>query len=175
MTGTERTRDERIETCYQESAWDLAERLVDAEDAVARMQGAWRAAHYQVDFWRRMFRRECELTRELVVQLGARSQECTRYRDAWTSARRRAKRARQGNDAEVRWANGMWADALRDLHRYRCAWLSARRRAADAFIFGAEALALRDAEIERLKAQLRESTHGACPSTRTSKDLPPQP
>lgn len=25
-------RDDRIETYYQESAWDLAERLVDAED-----------------------------------------------------------------------------------------------------------------------------------------------
>lgn len=42
-------------------------------------------------------------------------------------------------------------------HRYRLAWLSARRRAADEANFGMEALALRDDEIRRLKAELEAS------------------
>src|SRR5690606_16141584 len=41
--------------------------------------------------------------------------------------------------------------------RYRLAWLSARRRAADEANFGMEALALRDDEIRRLKAELEAS------------------
>ncbi|MEV5619438.1 hypothetical protein [Streptomyces bacillaris] len=55
--------------------------------------------------------------------------ERDRYRLAWQSARTRAKRAKRNRESELRWANGMWSDALRDLHRYRQAWTSARRRA----------------------------------------------
>lgn len=56
----------------------------------------------------------------------------------------------------------MWGNALRDLNRYRLAWISARRRAADEANFGMEALALRDEEIRRIRAELEEvrrSTH----------------
>lgn len=35
MDDEELTRDQRIEAYYQESAWTLAEALVDAQDAVA--------------------------------------------------------------------------------------------------------------------------------------------
>ncbi|MFJ3084447.1 hypothetical protein ACIPJG_32485 [Streptomyces halstedii] len=48
------------------------------------------------------------------------------------------------------------------LRRYRLAWLSARRRAADDAQFLPEALALKDAEIARLRAELdasRKSTY----------------
>lgn len=31
-------RDERIESYYQESAWDLAERIVDLEDQVVKLE-----------------------------------------------------------------------------------------------------------------------------------------
>lgn len=56
--------------------------------------------------------------------------ENARLRAAWTSARARVKRAKRNRDGELRWANNMWSDALRDLHRYRQAWKSARHRAA---------------------------------------------
>lgn len=90
--------------------------------------------------------------------------ERDRYRLAWLSARARVRRAKRNREAELRWVNGMWSGALRDLHRYRLAWLSARRRAADEANFGMEALELRDAEIARLKAELdnlRAALHGA--------------
>ncbi|MFJ1900482.1 hypothetical protein [Streptomyces sp. NPDC088115] len=63
----------------------------------------------------------------LMNEAGARTD---RYRAAWTSARRRVKRAQRNQEAELRWANNMWSDALRDLGRYRQAWKSARHRAA---------------------------------------------
>lgn len=33
------TRDERIEEYYEESAWELAERVVDLEDELAELKG----------------------------------------------------------------------------------------------------------------------------------------
>ncbi|MEU7039818.1 hypothetical protein AB0A77_02015 [Streptomyces varsoviensis] len=40
----ERTRDERIETYYEQSAWDLAEMLVDALDEAERLRISWLSA-----------------------------------------------------------------------------------------------------------------------------------
>ncbi|MEV6081814.1 hypothetical protein AB0L80_43125 [Streptomyces sp. NPDC052069] len=68
-----------------------------------------------------------DLTSDALDQL---YDERDRYRTAWTSARSRVKRAKRTRDGELRWANGMWSDALRDLDRYRKAWTSARHRAA---------------------------------------------
>jgi hypothetical protein len=135
---SERTRDERIETYYHESAWDLAAWLVDAEDEAARLRsawtsarrraarasGAWRYACWRVESLRSEAKKDGAVMRGLLETLGARS---------------------------------------RQTRRYRSAWLSARRRAVDEFNHGAEALALRDAEIARLKAEqpLRQSMGGA--------------
>lgn len=51
--------------------------------------------------------------------------------------------------------------------RYRLAWLSARRRAARETEFAAEALALKDAEIRRLTADLRKLTCAPNPLSQT--------
>ncbi|MGW2950755.1 hypothetical protein [Streptomyces eurythermus] len=134
----ERTRDERIETYYHQSARDLAERVVDLEDEAATLNA-----------------------------------ECDRARNAWRSARRRASRAmsswrymRWREDAQskemrkqdeyARWLWDLMSSRRQERDRYRLAWLSARRRAADEANFGLEALALRDAEIERLRAELEQ-------------------
>jgi hypothetical protein len=84
------SRDERIETYYHQSAWELAESLVDAEDEVTKLRSAWRAATATIESWRRMFRRESDLTRDLLSLLVLRGSEAGRYRSAWLSARRRA-------------------------------------------------------------------------------------
>lgn len=87
---TELTRDERVESYYHQSAWELAESLVDAEDEVTKLRSAWRAAAATIESWRRMFRRESDLTRDLLSLLVQRGSEAGRYRSAWLSARRRA-------------------------------------------------------------------------------------
>ncbi|WDM16713.1 hypothetical protein J3S85_37745 [Streptomyces lavenduligriseus] len=92
---------------------------------------------------------------------------------AWQSARRRAGRM-FGAWKAARYASDLWRQNSRDSGdharevlwhldersresvRYRLAWLSARRRAADEANFGMEALALRDAEIARLRAELEQ-------------------
>jgi hypothetical protein len=131
------SRDERIETYYHQSAWELAESLVDAEDALKELNDeACRLADH---------------TDATCVVLAERN----RYKAAWRSARRRAKRNRSYADSDLRFTHNMWSDALRDLNRYRSAWLSARRRAADEANFGMEALALRD---EVIRAQVDEMT-----------------
>jgi hypothetical protein len=141
------TREERIDRYYQgESAAQLAEWLVDAEDALKELN---EAASDLAD--------HTDATCSVVA-------ERDRYHLAWTSARSRVKRARWVGISDLRFTRNMWSDAVFDLHRYRLAWLSARRRAADEANFGTEALALRDEEIRRLRAELdvlRKSTHGA--------------
>jgi hypothetical protein len=53
-------------------------------------------------------------------------------------------------------------DAEDEAARLRSAWTSARRRAADAYNFGGEALALRDEEIARLRAELTDLRKTFC-------------
>ncbi|MER5501347.1 hypothetical protein ABT096_29660 [Streptomyces sp. NPDC002561] len=68
-----------------------------------------------------------------------------------------------GMHAEVAEAQCAWDDMRDERDRYRLAWTYARRRAADEANFGMEALALRDEEIARLRAELdelRKSTYG---------------
>ncbi|MFF3140412.1 hypothetical protein ACFVRU_01435 [Streptomyces sp. NPDC057927] len=126
------SRDERIENYYQESARELAESLVDAEDEVTKLRSAWRAATATIESWRRMFRRESDLTRDLLSFLVQRGSEAGRYRSAWLSARRRAadeanfgmeamerERARQASYvAELR-RHRAFADEVKQVH-YRC-------------------------------------------------------
>jgi hypothetical protein len=159
-SSDEYDRDERIETIYQGwGAREMAERIVDLEDElgadvdgictgmhadVAEAQSAWEDERLRAD----------------------------RFEAAWRSARRRASRAmgawrymRWREDAQseemreqdeyARWLWDQFVERGRESDRYRLAWLSARRRAADEANFGMEALALRDAEIARLKAVQR--------------------
>ncbi|MER6485711.1 hypothetical protein ABT264_19410 [Streptomyces virginiae] len=165
----ERTRDERIEDYYQQSAWDLAESLVDAEDEATRLRSAWTSARrrasthakaWRVAYWRAGMlreeaRKDSDVLREMLGVLGIRSDEVRRYRSAWKSAQRRAKLVRRNRSSELRHAYAMWSYALRDLDRYRSAWLSARRRAADEFNHGGEALERKKQEIADLSAELR--------------------
>jgi hypothetical protein len=128
------SRDERIETYYHQSAWELAESLVDAEDALKELNDeACRLADH---------------TDATCVVLAERN----RYKAAWRSARRRAKRNRSYADSDLRFTRNMWSDALRDLNRYRSAWLSARRRAADEANFGMEALERKEREVSRWRS-----------------------
>jgi hypothetical protein len=131
------SRDERIETYYHQSAWELAESLVDAEDALKELNDeACRLADH---------------TDATCVVLAERN----RYKAAWRSARRRAKRNRSYADSDLRFTRNMWSDALRDLNRYRSAWLSARRRAADEANFGMEALDRERARQASFVAEMR--------------------
>jgi hypothetical protein len=136
------SRDERIETYYHESAWDLAEKVVDLEDEIgADVDGICTGMHADVaeahDAWEGACR------------------ERDRFESAWKSARRRAKWARRYADSDLRFTRNMWSDALRDLNRYRLAWLSARRRAADEANFGMEALDRERARQASFVAELR--------------------
>jgi hypothetical protein len=106
---------------------------------------------------------------DLLDVLRSELEELSRLRNAWRAARRRASRA-MGAWRYMRWhedaqnkemraqddfASWLWkqmSERRKERDRYRLAWLSARRRAADEANFGTEALALRDAEIRRLKA-----------------------
>jgi hypothetical protein len=97
------SRDERYDEYCDWPAKALADRLVDAEDEAGRLRsawqsarrraktamGAWRAARHISESWHRMFRRESDLTRDLLSLAGQRTQERDRYRSAWLSARRR--------------------------------------------------------------------------------------
>jgi prophage DNA circulation protein len=103
-------------------------------------KGAWRAAQHIAESWHRMFRRESDLTRELLSRAGQRVHERDRYRLAWLSARRRA--ADEAN---------MGMEAL-ELKRDEL------RRVNDAFTRLTATLADRSAEVYRLRAELREST-----------------
>lgn len=100
-----------------------------------------------------------------------------RYRLAWLSARAGRKLARSAwrygqwridaqaeemreQDAFARSLWDMLTERRKERDRYRTSWLSARRRAARESEFAAEALAMKDAEIASLKAQLAESVAG---------------
>ncbi|PKA37922.1 hypothetical protein [Streptomyces sp. SM8] len=134
-----KSRDERIEEYYDNSAWDLAERLVNAEDEGARLlQRCVEVARQRDDETAR-----ADLNGDLADDWARRA---GRYRLAWKSARTRVKWACWSACSELRFTRNMWADTSRDLHRYRLAWLSARRRAAEEAALGAQAVdELRDA------------------------------
>nr|WSW58472.1 hypothetical protein OG513_07690 [Streptomyces sp. NBC_00998] len=101
---SERTRDERIEDYYRQSARELAQSLVDAEDETARLRSAWRSARgraamyfrgwrgarWRAGLYQEEARKDGAALREMLGVLGIRSSEGRRYRTAWLSARRRA-------------------------------------------------------------------------------------
>jgi hypothetical protein len=177
---TSRSRDERTETYCRESARALADRLVDAEDALKEARAdseyfeEWATANGKrlnatlaqrdeyrdvlsevatYDEWEISAVGQSEPVRFVVTDVRPHADaERDRYCLAWLSARRRAKWAWSSANSELRFTRNMWRDALRDLNRYRLAWLSARRRAADEANFGMEALDLKAAEIVRLTA-----------------------
>ncbi|MGI5404157.1 hypothetical protein ACQEVG_32845 [Streptomyces sp. CA-135486] len=104
--------------------------------------------------------------------------------------RLKAELATSKRDADLGWEHAEkadedtreWAELCKEymaysrrLLRYRLAWLSARRRAADEANFGMEALALRDAEIKRMKAEratLLSIREGEARATTTPTTLP---
>ncbi|MEV6684426.1 hypothetical protein AB0N28_03620 [Streptomyces sp. NPDC051130] len=137
---SERTRDERCDDyCEEWSARLLADRLVDAEDEAARLRLAWKSARGRADMYFR----------------------------GWRGARWRAglyREASRKDGAALRETLDVLGVRSTEVRRYRSAWLSARRRAADSFMYGAEALAMRDEEIARLRAEvadLRKAPYGA--------------
>ncbi|WP_326812122.1 hypothetical protein [Streptomyces scopuliridis] len=78
-----------------------------------------------------------------------------------------------GMHAEVAEAQCAWRDMRAERDRYRLAWLSARRRAADESNFATEALALKDAEMSRLRALVDEvqAVRGWTICASTARDL----
>ncbi|MFD3952213.1 hypothetical protein ACFWRC_19580 [Streptomyces albidoflavus] len=145
-----KSRDERIEEYYDSSAWDLAERLVNAEDEGARLlQRCIDVARQRDDETAR-----ADLNGDLADDWARRA---GRYRLAWSSARHRAGRAygawrhaseseraahnemiRQDDFARTLW--GWLTERRTERDRYRLAWLSARRRAAEEDALGAQAV-----------------------------------
>jgi hypothetical protein len=106
------------------------------------------------------------------------SDRADRFESAWKSARRRAKTAmgawrytqwrvdqhseeRQKDEEFAQFLWGQLSERRQERDRYRLAWLSARRRAADEANFGMEALALKNEEIRRLRAELERKTFDA--------------
>ncbi|GGX26761.1 hypothetical protein [Streptomyces chryseus] len=85
-----------------------------------------------------------------------------RLRDLLTTENKRADDAIRRE--EVRESTTEAAEAEGD--RYRLAWISARRRACDEANFGMDALALRDEEIARLKAELTHLRKSTCAAPR---------
>lgn len=143
----EYSRDDRIETYYQGwGAREMAERIVELEDE------AEAAAVVESDRIAALDARDAEIERlrGVLLELDHRlswhttCKTCSRILDSAYEETMRAEAAESACD------------------RYRLAWLSARRRAADEANFGMEALALRDEEIRRLRAELadpRKTTH----------------
>jgi chromosome segregation ATPase len=221
------TRGERLERLYDESAWDLAERVVGLEDeaeaaasvesdrlaaleardaevarltselhelegdcirlseeledartANAELAGYARdAAHWEAvsDRMRGEIMRLTELLQYEHSRANAaidREEAAEKHAEELEEETRRLRRDLRVSEAKVGGA-ALYVDqvsariamlenvvtAYDGIHgerdRYRLAWLSARRRAADEANFGAEALALRDVEVARLKVELR--------------------
>ncbi|WP_432157788.1 hypothetical protein [Streptomyces sp. bgisy153] len=182
------SRDERIESYYHESAWDLAERIVDLEDGTRKLEGDCirlseelheaRATNEELAKDVHDARHWEAVAGRMRAEIERLRGEVSRYESAWKSARRRASRAMGAWRFQQRTIESLktWrrkdGDVIRELvvgvaerssrlNRYRLAWLSARRRAADEANFGMEALELKQREITRLRALLdeRESTH----------------
>lgn len=162
----ERARQERIDRYYQgESAADLAERVVDLEDELgADDDGVCSGMHADVaeaqseverltallGYWEHRAEESAEEVQRLARDL--------RIADAKIGG---AALFVDRTQARINMLENV-VTAYDDIHgerdRYQLAWLSARRRAADEANFGMEALALRDAEIARLRAELRQTT-----------------
>jgi hypothetical protein len=170
----EYNRDERIETIYQGwGAREMAERIVDLEDELGAdvdgictgMYADVAEAHCEIERLNSIlgyyeFRTESEKDSAGVAEwtavrsiqlMNEAGRQRDRYRLAWLSARRRAKKHHS-------WWRGArhrmqtWQAMCRQGYsgRYRSAWLSARRRAADEANYALEALDLKSAEITRL-------------------------
>ncbi|MFJ3248350.1 hypothetical protein [Streptomyces sp. NPDC086782] len=81
------SRDERIEGYYEQSAWDLAERVVGLEDETERLRAAWTSARSRVKRARWAGVSDLRFTRNMWSDA---LRDLHRYRLAWLSARRRA-------------------------------------------------------------------------------------
>src|SRR5689334_329254 len=176
------SRDERIENYYQESAWDLAERIVDLEDAAS--------AAVSVDDDRiaalNALEGDCVRLAEELDDARAANEELAGYaRDAahWEAVadrmraeieRLNTRKCRRCNDSGVDPEFSYPAEGPsyysmgepehlepcvacqfprpEEVERYRLAWLSARRRAAMESVYATEALATKDDEIQRVSA-----------------------
>jgi hypothetical protein len=135
---SERARADRIENYYQQSAWDLAERIVDLEDELGAdvdgictgMHADVAEAHAEVD----------RLKRDLRVS-EAKVGGAALYVDRV--------------NVRVTMLENV-VDAYDGIHgerdRYRSAWLSARRRAADEANLGMEALERKEREVSRWRS-----------------------
>ncbi|MEV7250247.1 hypothetical protein [Streptomyces cyaneofuscatus] len=172
----ERARQARIdEYDCSFSSRQLAAKLVDTEDELgADVDGICTGMHADVaeahceierlteivnDYEHRInWFTTCAQCARLMDAVYDETIRADRYRLAWLSARARVERAKINRASELRWANGMWSDALHDRHRYRLAWLSARRRVAEEANLGAEAVehiaADRDRWQRRAEARL---------------------
>ncbi|WP_406161029.1 hypothetical protein [Streptomyces canus] len=129
-SADEYNRDERIETIYQGwGAREMAERIVELEDELgADVDGICTGMHADVA--------------EAHAEIERLRTEAENFR-GWRASMYEVVRATFRSSGRNR----------RAAQRYRSAWLSARRRAADEANFGMEALALRDEEIRRLRAE----------------------
>ncbi|MEU3986105.1 hypothetical protein AB0F77_39615 [Streptomyces sp. NPDC026672] len=169
----ERTRDERIEEYYHQSAWALAERIVDLEDELgADVDGMCTGMHADVAEARAEVERLSRDFADLEVVGMAWMHRARRFESAWKSARRRAARnygvwvrslwemdqlweTIRGADDFARQLWKMLVERRQERDRYRHAWLSARRRAADEANFGMEALDRERARQASFLAELR--------------------
>ncbi|WP_037880731.1 hypothetical protein [Streptomyces sp. NRRL S-378] len=131
----ERTREERIETYYHESARSLATDLVDAEDKAERAQAAVRLL---MGCLRRTEKRE------------------RRYRLAWLSARRRAvDEFNHGGEALERKAQEI-ADLSAELRRHREFVVEVQRVRGKAMVDLETATDLMESHLRPVYESLRE-------------------
>ncbi|KUF18842.1 hypothetical protein [Streptomyces silvensis] len=139
----ERPREERVERIYDGwSAWAMAEKFVELEEEVEA------AASVESDRLASLEARDAEIER---LKRDLRLSEAKVGGAALYVDRVNARVVMLENVVDA--YDGIHGE--RD--RYRLAWLSARRRAADEANFGAEALALRDEEITRLRGSQKEA------------------
>ncbi|MBT2412668.1 hypothetical protein J7I94_19230 [Streptomyces sp. ISL-12] len=163
-SADEYNRDDRIEAYY--CGWgarEMAERIVELEDELgADVDGVCTGMYADVAEARAEVERLQDVVRNLEGDCVRLSEELGDVREANAGLARDLRDAAHWEGVVDRMRDGI-ARLTSERDRYRLAWLSAWRRAADEHVFGMEALALRDAEIARLRAELeevRKSTHG---------------
>ncbi|MFJ5103203.1 hypothetical protein [Streptomyces sp. NPDC088554] len=145
---TEQSRDERIEAYYHESAWDLAERIVDLEDELgADVDGICTGMHADM----------AEAHAEIERLRG----EVAHLRSAWkvsSATRESYRRITRDLNGVIRELLSASSERLHERDRYRLAGISARRRAAMEANFATEALTLKDVELAQQEARRRSYT-----------------
>ncbi|MEU7243388.1 hypothetical protein [Streptomyces sparsogenes] len=139
--------------------------MVEARDAeIARLRDLLRSEHERAN---------AAIDREGTAEDYAEELEAERdrYKSAWASARRRAKRAygawryatwrldqvdeeQRKDDDYARFLWGRLTERRKERDRYRLAWLSARRRAAEEAMHGADAVEHYEGQLQALRAEL---------------------